>query len=326
MNRKETAAFRALEPTVGKLTPEQPMDRLKALAPADHSVSAPGVSEFDCPVCGELRIHTFMWMKNNYNVYRCNSCGLGRADARDFDPGSFYNEAYYSGGCADGYVDYKGAENAIRREFRSTVELIRRLGPGSGKLLEVGCAYGFFLQEAKPYYDVMGVEQAVDAVTFCRAHGLPNVHESGELPRIIASEGPLDVIVMLDVIEHLQDVRSSIALLSRHLRKGGLFIVTTGDWNSLLARITRESWRLMTPPGHLWYFTPQTLATLFRREGLQLEQCAHPWKIVPIDLILHQGLRMCGIERAPALPGWLRPVGLPANLFDAMRLAFRKIS
>src|SRR3954469_14126715 len=105
----------------------------------------PAHRKFDCPVCGPIRSHTFMWEKNNYSVYRCDSCGLGRADARDFNPDNYYNQAYFDGGCSDGYVDYKGAENVLRQEFRSTLQLIRQLGPARGKLLEVGCAYGFFL-------------------------------------------------------------------------------------------------------------------------------------------------------------------------------------
>ena len=71
-----------------------------------------------------------------------------------------------TGGHADGYADYLGAEPVLRREFARTVDFIRRYCR-RGRLLDVGCAYGFFLQEAKPFFDVLGIELAEDAA----AHG-----------------------------------------------------------------------------------------------------------------------------------------------------------
>ena len=59
----------------------------------------------------------------------------------------------------------------LRREFARTVEFIRARRDG-GRLLEVGCAYGFFLQEAKPFFDVSGIELAADAAAHARRAGL----------------------------------------------------------------------------------------------------------------------------------------------------------
>ena len=75
----------------------------------------------------------------------CNApmCGLGRAETSYFDPSTYYTADYFSGGHADGYSDYRGAEAVLRREFAGTVDFIRGFRSG-GKLLEVGCAYGFF--------------------------------------------------------------------------------------------------------------------------------------------------------------------------------------
>jgi len=53
----------------------------------------------------------------------------------------------------------------LRREFANTVDFIRKYR-ASGRLLDVGCAYGFFLQEARPYFDVAGIEIAEEAATF----------------------------------------------------------------------------------------------------------------------------------------------------------------
>jgi hypothetical protein len=45
----------------------------------------------------------------------------------------------------------------LRREFARSVDFIRKYRR-NGKLLELGCAYGFFLVEAARHFDVIGIE------------------------------------------------------------------------------------------------------------------------------------------------------------------------
>ena len=99
-------------------------------------------------------------------------------------------------------------------------------------------------------------------------------------------------------------------------------MITTGDFASRYARLAGAHWRLMTPPQHLWYFTPASVERLAQSLDLHLEAVAHPWKIVPTSLILFQISRMLGI-RSRGLPAASR-LGLPVNLFDAMRVVLRK--
>src|SRR5262249_2255857 len=81
-------------------------------------------------------------------------------------------------------------------------------------------------------------------------------------------------------------------------------------------------WRLMTPPQHLWYFTRASIERFARPLGLRMESFDHPWKIVPVSLITFQLRRMLGLRPA-GTPAASR-VGVPVNLFDAMRLVLGK--
>jgi hypothetical protein len=78
----------------------------------------------------------------------------------------------------------------------------------------------------------------------------------------------------------------------------------------------------MTPPQHLWYFTLASMEHLARRLDLHLESSGHPWKVVPMSLVLFQIGRMLGMR--PASPPAASRLGLPVNLFDAMRVVLRK--
>src|SRR5260221_6504532 len=100
--------------------------------------------------------------------------------------------------------------------------------PG-GKLLEIGCAYGFFLQEAaKRRFDVYGVEMAQAAVNHCHATGLASIRQGALTRDYLEQNGPFDSIVMLDVIEHIDDVAGTIEMAVAHLQPDGLVVVTNG--------------------------------------------------------------------------------------------------
>jgi 2-polyprenyl-3-methyl-5-hydroxy-6-metoxy-1,4-benzoquinol methylase len=276
-----------------------------------------------CPACRRETDHRLLWSKNGSPVFRCMECGLGAARVADFNPESLYSGDFFNGRSGAGYVDYAGSEAILRAEFRSTIAALREVVP-SGRLLEIGAAYGFFLLEAKPNYEVHGVEIADEAAASARARGL-NV-QTGSLDREVFERiGPVDVVVMLDVIEHLEDPFAALSLCSEFLREGGAVMLTTPDFASPLARLAGRTWRNMTPPQHLWYFTPDSLAKLAAAAGLTIESFTHPWKRVPVSLILDLIGRATGLKMPRSVLLRLNRVGVPVTLFDVMRVVLRKV-
>jgi SAM-dependent methyltransferase len=273
-----------------------------------------------CPACARATGHRKLYSKNSCDILQCVQCCLGRAECDDLDVHSYYTEDYFSGARGDGYADYRGSESVLRREFARTVQFTRRFRSG-GRLLEIGCAYGFFLEEARRFYEVAGIEVAHAAAAFCRARGLSVIEEVAE-ESVFARFGMLDVIILLDVIEHLPDPKSTLALCRQHLNPGGVIVITTGDFASFYARLAGRNWRLMTPPQHLWFFTPESIGRLSHSLGLRLEVCDHPWKVVPLSLIQFQLLRLLGARRGLST-NFANRIGLPVNLFDAMRCVLR---
>jgi SAM-dependent methyltransferase len=273
-----------------------------------------------CPACARATVHRKLYSKNSCDILQCRACGLGRANCDSFDVHGYYTEGYFSGAHPDGYVDYLGSEPVLRREFARTVRFIRGLR-ASGRLLEIGCAYGFFLEEARPFYEVAGIEIADTAVAFCRTRGFAVINGVAN-KSTLSQVGMFDVIVLLDVIEHLPDPRATLTLCREHLNPGGIIVISTGDFASFYARFFGRNWRLMTPPQHLWFFTPESMRRLAQSLGLQMDACDHPWKVVPLALITFQMRRLLGAS-VTASSGFANHIGLPVNLFDAMRCVFR---
>ena len=89
-----------------------------------------------------------------------------------------------------------------------------------------------------------------------------------------------------------------------------------------MSRITRSYWRLMTPPQHLFFFSKPTLTQMLERLGFEVVTCSHPWKISPMSLLVFQLLRVLGLPNR-AVPRFGN-LGIPINLFDALRLVARR--
>jgi len=281
--------------------------------------------QFNCQVCDTVSNHKLMYHKNTIPVFRCELCGVGQAIAKNFKPDKYYIDEYFSGGYAEGYIDYAGSEVVLRREFKKTVKYLLQFCKTGGKCLEIGCAYGFFLQEAKRFFEVYGVEISVAAVHHCKINGLNKVYSGNISESLLQEIGKIDVAVLLDVIEHFDELDHQISLISAALKPGAVCLITTGDWSSFFANLTKAKWRLMSPPGHLWYFTPNSLDILMKRFGLIRVDISYPWKIVPFNLIVNQLFLMLGWKPHFNFPKIMSNYGILSNLFDTMRVVYKRV-
>jgi SAM-dependent methyltransferase len=293
---------------------------MNIVQPAGVADPTHAVALWACPACARTTRQHHRFRVDGCDIWQCEGCGLGRTETAQFDPAAYYTGDYFSGQHADGYSDYLGSEPVLRREFARSVEFVRRYRSG-GRLLELGCAYGFFLMEAAPYFEVAGLELAQTAAEHCRRLGLNVIHGAADEANL-RTIGHVDVIVLFDVIEHLPDPGGTLALCHQQLNPGGIVVITTGDFGSTFARLCGIKWRLMTPPQHLWFFTRESTRRLAGTLGFTVERVDHPWKIVPASLIVFQLRRMLG--RRGTAPSAASRLGVPVNLFDAMRVVLRK--
>src|SRR5262249_57476537 len=103
---------------------------------------------------------------------------------------------------------------------------------------------------------------------------------------------------------------------------GVIIVVTRGEFGSGGGRVWGRYWRLMTPPQHLWFFGRESIIRLAGSLGLRVERVDHPWKIVPLSLIMFQLRRM--LHLSVPTQRLAAGVGRPLNMFDAMRVVVRK--
>jgi len=146
------------------------------------------------------------------------------------------------------------------------------------KVLDLGCAGGFMAEAmAARGALVTGLDPAVAAVAAGRARsratGSGVVYLGGTGEQLPLADDSFDVVVCVDVLEHVQDLALVIGEVRRVLRPGGLFLFDTINRNPLsaLAVVTFAERVLgLLPPGtHRveGFIRPGELAVLLRRQG-----------------------------------------------------------
>jgi SAM-dependent methyltransferase len=252
---------------------------------------------------------------------RCPACGFVTADLeRPVDAEKLYDGDYFRG---EEYLDYRSDEAFFKRYFRIRLdELLRR--KSSGRLLEVGAAYGFFLDLAKAHFDVVGFEVNREAARHASTVLGVDVR-TDDFPSVAAQTigGPVDVTVMWDVIEHLAEPDRFLAHVAELSRPGALLYLTTGDIGSLLARWRGPKWRMIHPPTHVHYFSRATLRRLLERLGFRVLDV----RAVPVARSVRQVLysilvlRMRRPATYEALARRVPPTwGFTINTFDIMQV------
>jgi SAM-dependent methyltransferase len=257
-------------------------------------------------------------------LQRCLDCGFVSYDSAAVDVSGLYDDAYFAGG---EYADYRGQEPAIRRSMRRHLTQMSRYQRPGGALLEVGCAYGFFLDEARGQFDrVKGVDVAEGAIDHARDRlGLDA--SVADFPSLETSDR-FDAICMWDTIEHVPEPDRFVAKAHELLVPGGHLFITTGDIDSLNARLRGAKWRQIHPPTHLNYFSRRTLELMLARLGFTVagtETASYYHTLFDVCAILEirGGFigRTAGIARRIAGPRLGNRLGIWVDLRDILFVA-----
>jgi len=138
----------------------------------------------------------------------------------------------------------------------------------TNNLIDVGSGDGYFPEHAmKRGWNVYGTEFTDDKVEFSRAKGI-NMHK-GVLDEQNYTPDFFDVIVSIEVLEHINNPLEEISKFRTLLRHGGIVYVTTPNFNSLSKLLLQKNWTIVFYPEHLSYYTKKTLEFLFQKSGFK---------------------------------------------------------
>jgi 2-polyprenyl-3-methyl-5-hydroxy-6-metoxy-1,4-benzoquinol methylase len=196
-------------------------------------------------------------------IVKCRQCGLVYTNPRL--PDQAIAQAYQN--LED--LDYMNQQDCRSINAHLSLQTIKRFC-SSGRLLDVGCSTGFFLNAARIDFDVHGVEPSEWASQFARKKLKLEIH-TGDLRDVPPDWPPFDVTTLIDVLEHVVDPSMLMRDIALRMRPGGLLYLVTPDISSLSARLLGRYWWGFRP-AHLHYFSPKTLVKLLQKTGFRVHE------------------------------------------------------
>jgi SAM-dependent methyltransferase len=175
-----------------------------------------------------------------------------------------YYESHHG---SDGYASYEAQEDALRRTFRRLLRELDGRGLARGRLLEVGCGYGYLLDEARPFFvEREGTDFSADAAARAALRA-EHVYQGGL--SAIPGDRRYDTIITNHVIEHVYEPHAFVDEMVRRLEPGGTIVVSTPNMGSPWRRVMGARWPSFKIPEHVLYFDGDSLRRVLERAGIR---------------------------------------------------------
>jgi len=263
-----------------------------------------------CPLCGSDST-CIIHVRKPFQVVHCNNCSLSYLNPRLKEPVMnrvYGGGKYFSDGDMTGYRDYTSQEKSLRITFRRFLSELRRRGFASGRILEVGCGYGYFLDEARDFFPYLfGTELSPEAAAHARK--LPGIAiHTGDMDSLPAGWDNFDITITINVIEHIYKPLEFIIALKQTLKASGRIVVATPDFGSFWYKILGGNWPSFKIPEHVAFYTGKTLRLLLKKAGFRDIREIPFRHVFPIGLVTGKfGLNIGG--RLGQIP-----VGIPKTM------------
>ena len=215
-----------------------------------------------------------------WHVVECTTCGLRRTNPRP-EPsaiGSHYPTNYgpFHVGASAGGARRSDFRGSLARVLREHIEFNDKIVPDMkpGRLLEVGCATGDFLEKmSQKGWDVTGIEPSEFAANHARAQGF-NVH-SGSLEAAPPPPDEYDLVVGWMVLEHLHQPVAALRRLHEWTRPTARLAISVPDASGAEARLFGDAWYALQLPTHLFHYTPDSVCQVLEAGGWQVTRIVH---------------------------------------------------
>lgn len=196
-----------------------------------------------------------------------------------------YADDEYASGA---YLEYAKSHDLKVATARPRLAAIKQLTSGR-RLLDVGCATGFFLEAAtEDGFDVSGVEFSKIAISFARPdiRGRIVCGDVNALRRQTSDK--FDVVTAFDIIEHVQNPANFLAEIRDLVVPGGVLAISSPDTGHFLRYVMGSRWPMLQPMQHTVLFSRRSIVALLERCGFGDVRVETTRKVLTMDYLADQ--------------------------------------
>jgi len=215
-----------------------------------------------CKICGSQDYRHYLKFKDKgREIVACSDCKTFRTMPyfeMDYRDQKLYCEHYIKN--EDNFRDFaKVLLEAVKRHRQK------------GRLLDIGCAVGFLMEEAmREGFEAEGIELNEKAVNIASSKGL-NVKKC-TLQRSGYEKNIFDVVILNHVLEHIIEPNRFMQDLRTILKDTGILVIGVPNHGSLVAGLFRRQWYGWGIPEHIWHFDRESFANLLYNNSFKVKE------------------------------------------------------
>ena len=228
-----------------------------------------------CPYCLQENLKLISTAAQR-QIYQCQKCQLVSA-AKEIFNGRLSPQALarlktkeYQKKTKKWHQAYLQEKDSLLARFDKRLqEIEKRKKPG--KILDIGCAAGFFLESAQKHgWQVYGIDTNKEAINHCQKLVESSRLFQGTLEKANFKPNFFDVITLFEVLEHMPDLQAFLAETKRILKPQGLLALNVPNRAGVVSRLLGQHWFDYKRLQHLYFFSPQTLKMVLKKNDFKI--------------------------------------------------------
>lgn len=243
------------------------------------------INSYECNICGAVEGSFYCRVKDDtsrntgleFDYIRCGSCGtLSLFPLPTEEQSAFANETLLGITRPNSSFDKRYTSEyreALRNEYRMTFnDLNVDIKPPfeGAKCFDLGCAIGSSLDVlADEGWETYGCDISKQ-LTALADHDRHKIHV-GDVQSLPEDWGSFDLIITIEVLEHLRDPAGALKKLVSMLKPGGVLVTETPQVG-LLADLYKEKWRPLAGLDHIHLFPQSTQFKMLTDLGCRVER------------------------------------------------------
>lgn len=264
-------------------------------------------------------------------IVECRRCSLMYANPRAAEPDHVIVEGFDPDFVERTSENERYKKEALQvRDYADTRRHLASLFPGRGRMLEVGSGYGYLLDYFRQDgWDVLGVEPNEGLNRHARK-ALNLTVESKILPEARFPDASFDAVLMMHVIEHVPDPQDTLREIHRVLRPGGMLVMETPRYDTLMFKLLGRRERSLSCFGHIYFFTSGTLREISEKTGFEVHRADKVGRSLTIGRLAYnlgvvsRSDRLRSMIQTAARRTGVEDVALRFNTRDMERIYLRK--
>jgi len=215
-----------------------------------------------CPLCLKNKIN-ILRIEKGIKIYQCLDCEFGFLNEEGFKKQKKLSKTFsYS------FDEYFLNKTRLEKRFKKLAKIILKF-KNKGKLLDIGAGFGLFTLILYQLGDFN--------ITAIEPKNLPYFLK--KIPKRIfkktfsdflqINNEKFDLILMIDVLEHLNNPEISLLQIRKILNKNGILILQLPNYKSLMTKICKN-WSWWMIEDHKYFFSPKSIKKLIKKAGFKL--------------------------------------------------------